>query len=142
MNLSPKQIYEKIVLQNYTPTEEESSALEGTVWKHKLDGTTPPLKKPVFKSFFEEDSPPVDEMSRFALCAYIADKIEDRYDLHFSSPGALSFDPKRFPQVKEYALSLLHYVNATIEAKNSVIQMVHDSKSINSLMVKLSLGAS
>ena len=43
--LTAKKIYEKIVLHGHIPSPEESNMIEGTHWKHKLDGTIPEKKK-------------------------------------------------------------------------------------------------
>jgi len=142
--LTPKQIYEKIVINGQQATPEELKQLEGTHWQHKLNGTTPDIssvyKSKPFKTFYEEeDTIASAPLTRSSLALKLIDKIEDKFDLHFAVIGANRVDESKLNDIKKYIASILEKANINIDDRRSIIRAVNKSASVSNLVTRLHL---
>lgn len=135
---SPKKLYEKIRLHGHKATPEELSALEGTHWKHKLNGTTPSSKdvyKPFsFKGYFKEESS--DYLSRQQLADKVLDGIEDTFNIHFSNLQSPNVDIEK---VKEHAYGIINRSNASMGDKQYIAKVVNNANDVDALNIKLGI---
>jgi hypothetical protein len=137
--LTAKKIYEKIVLHGHIPSPEESNMLEGTHWKHKLDGTIPEKKNVYrnFKTFFEEETPSIEHQTRSELADSIVDKVEDKFGLHFSDMSVNPVDHTKLPEIKSFIHKHLSNCKAAIGDIKAITSAVNKAEDIHELMVKL-----
>ena len=137
--ITAKKIYEKVVLHGHTLTPEESSVLEGTPWKHKLDGTVPEKKNIYrnFKTFFEQETPFNVHQSRSELADSIVDKVEDKFGLHFSDISVNPIDHSKLPEIKNFIIKHLSKCRAATGDIKTIATVVNKAKDIYELMVRL-----
>lgn len=133
-----KKIYERAVLTGYVLNEDDEKQLAETHWKHKLAGTQPEQSE-AFKKFkthyIEEVSYPTEHLSRKELADELADRIEDKFDLHFSSKN--SFDHSKLNEVKEYAHQLLIRLKAHNADKKQLAEAIETATKVHYLLAKL-----
>ena len=122
-------------------TDEEMKSLEGTIWKAKLD-EVPVNETASFKYFFKESTVETRGMSRQDISEYIADKLEDRYDLHFTHSKHMHFNPADYTAAKDFALSILDSIQTDDSEKNSVRSLINRSNNVHELLTRLCLAAS
>lgn len=139
MNLSPKKIYEKIVLNDYTPTEEEAQALKGTHWHNKLYGGVSKNPYSSFKRFFKEENVGAKVMDRFQLADHILDSIEDQYGLHFSNVHDVPYDDSKLDVLKDHAIKILEKGRANADDKNDIAKRVVGAQSVSELLIRLNM---
>lgn len=136
-----KNLYEKIKLTGYKPSEQELKSLEGTKWHDRLHGSTAAPTSIKFKAYYEDGAPAKEKplMVQSEVAAYLVDKIEDQFDAHFSSDSLGIIDISKLPQVKQYALGLLNNIETGTWVRNNFVDLITNSKDPNELLLRLSL---
>ena len=141
MSIQAKRLYEKIVLNNYQPTDEEKKVLEGTRWKQKLDGAAP-LAKPgmPFKTFFKEDTVPTERLTRSKIAEHLIHCIEEMFEVHFTD----KLDEKahqKFPEIKNFCVQRIVGYNGDEADKTSLVKSVGKTGDLHTLLIKLNLAS-
>lgn len=139
MNISPKKLYEKIVLSGYRPTAEEVKSIKGTHWYNKLYGEESKNPYSAFKYFYKEDNSSSKVMDRFQLADYILDKIEDQYGLHFSSSYNVEHDETKLSKIKKFIMELLGKCKSHLQDKSDVAKRVQRAEDISELLILLNM---
>jgi len=139
--ITAKKIYEKIVLHGYTPTPEEGRVLEGTPWKHKLDGTIPEKKNVYrnFKTFFEQEVPSNEHQTRSELANSIVDKVEDKFNLHFSDINVNPIDQAKLPDIKNFIHNYLSKCRAATGDIKVIASVVNKAQDVHELLIKMNM---
>lgn len=138
MSIHAKRLYERMVLNNYAPTEEERKMLEGTRWKHKLEGKT---GLGAFKTHYVEEALPEGSLSRSQTAAHVSHYVEERYQTHFTDKINESLRGK-LPEIKAYAANLIQRMNTDEGDKASLINSINKARDLSELMIRLNLAAS
>lgn len=139
-NMSAKRMYEAITLRGHKATPEQLAKLEGTRWKHKLNGTTPSTteiyKNNNFKSFFREEM--TGTLSLADLADRVLDRVEDQFGIHYSDLGTGEVDVNA---AKEYAYKIINQCNATRGDKQRVANAVNSARDVHDIALKLGMMA-
>ena len=138
--LTPKQIYELIVIHKQQPSPEQLKELEGTHWHHRLHGTSPTVgdifKAKKFKTYYEEeDTVSHTHVSLSDFASHLIDRLEDKYNLHFSSDERP--DDTKLNDIKQYISAALAKAVLGDGDRKSVVRAVNSAQSVSGLMIKL-----
>lgn len=137
--MNAKKIYEKIVLTGHTPSEQELSVLRGTKWGKLLNGDNVVAGTKTFKTYVEDEEGIANtQLSRPLLADMVLDKIEDKFDIHFSS---FNIDAN-VKQVQMFAIKLINNASAANGDKLSLINSIKSVDNVSDLLTKLGLASS
>lgn len=137
--MSPKKLYEKIVLGNHNPSPEEVESLKGTHWHNKLYGGVGKSPYAAFKSFYKETNTGSSMLDRYQMADHVLDSIEDQFGLHFSNFQDVPYDDTKLQSIKDYAMSLLQRCRGNTEDKNDIARRIVNAESVSELLVRLNM---
>jgi hypothetical protein len=134
--LTAKKVYERVTLHKQQLSEEDHHVLHGTPWHHKVHGTTPdPDDQDLnFKTFYGQETIEEGEMTKAEMADALSDKIEDKFNLHFSNHERPAVD---YETVKEYAHKILFQMEGHEDDRKSLASIINTEESVNMLLAKL-----
>ena len=138
--LSAKRMYENITLSNRKVTPEQIKALEGSNWHHVYHGTVPEATavSTNFKSFFSEEAENLTiHRSLPQLAEFIADRIEERFGLHYSNLKTETAKGGTKENVASFALDLLKKVVAASGDKEKIAKVIQNADIPQDMLVRL-----
>ena len=138
--LSAKRMYENITLSNRKATLEQIKALEGSNWHHVYYGTVPEAATvgTNFKSFFSEETENLTiHKSLPQLAEFVADKIEERFGLHYSNLKTEAAKGGTKENVTNFALDLLKKVVAANGDKEKIAKVIQNADIPQDMLVRL-----
>ena len=138
--LSAKRMYENLTLSNRKATPEQIKALEGSNWHHVYHGTVPEAAAvdTNFKSFFSEENENLTvHRSLPQLAEFVADRIEERFGLHYSNLKTEAAKGGTKDNVTNFAVDLLKKVAAANGDKEKIIKAIQKADIPQDALVRL-----